>query len=121
MASILLVDDDPDLTKVAARMLSQADHRVESRTSGRAALELLETQSFDLLIVDVVMPEKGGIETLMEVHTHHPSLPTLVMSGKIPLEEDAIKALVAQYGATGILAKPFTSDELLAAIDAAMA
>jgi DNA-binding response OmpR family regulator len=121
MAAILLVDDDADLTRVASRILTAGGHQVWIGSSVREALELLEDASYDLVVVDVVMPDKGGIELLMELHERRPRQRTLIMSGKVPLERDAIKALVEQYGAKGLLAKPFTGEELLAAIDAAMA
>lgn len=121
MASILLVDDDEDLTHVATRFLTDAGHSVATASSGVGALEALEQAPADLVIVDVVMPDKGGLETLMELHERWPAQRTLIMSGKVPLDQDAVKSLVAQYGAAGLLPKPFGSEQLLAAVAAAMA
>jgi CheY-like chemotaxis protein len=88
--------------------------------SGKQVAAGITEKEYDLLIIDLVMPEKGGIETIMEIHRGARMIPTIVMSGKIPVEDDAVNRLVERYGAKGALAKPFTNKELLDAVDLAL-
>ena len=120
MARILVVDDDSQLRSVVSRLLITEGHDVSEAPSGEAAAAAVKANDYDLLIIDLVMPEKGGLETIMEIHNSSKVIPTIVMSGKIPVEDDAVNRLVERYGAKGVLAKPFTNKELLDAVDLAL-
>ena len=112
MAQILVVDDDEQICTLVSRLLQMDGHEVDVATSGVAALDQLRTDVYDALLLDIVMPEKGGIETIMEIRTTQPDIPIIIMSGKIPVEDASVSRLVSRYGAISILAKPFSADEL---------
>lgn len=120
VAQILIVDDDSELLANARRLIEAAGHQATDAESGEQALEMMDESRFDLVIMDVVMPRKGGIEAIMEIHTRHPDIPTVIMSGKVPLGTDAISSLMGRYGARAVLSKPFTGEELLNAVESAL-
>ena len=121
MATILVVDDDEQLCTLVARLLTAAGHEVSLAMSGGEALEQLGSRTFDVMLLDLVMPGKGGIETIMEIRTISPGLPIIVMSGQVTFGDASITRLVEHYGALAVLSKPFSSDELNDAVTAALA
>ena len=120
MAKILVVDDDAQVRSTIGRLLSVQGHEISEAPNGAVAADAIARSPFDLLIIDLVMPDQGGIETIMRIHVDSKSIPTIVMSGKIPINEEAVNRLVERYGAKGVLAKPFTSEELAEVVNKAL-
>jgi len=114
---ILVVDDDKVVLASCQRILKPEGHSVVLSSSAKEAVAHLEAQEFDLLLVDVIMPEYDGIYLIGTVREKSPQLPILVMSG-YPTPETISSGLSA--GATHFIAKPFTPDELLAAVGRAL-
>jgi CheY-like chemotaxis protein len=117
MARILVIDDDDVLRAAVCRTLSAQGHTVEDADDGAAGMARLVAHVPDLVITDVFMPGRDGIETLIEIRKSFPQLKVIVMSGGdssglINLLEDA-KLL----GAALTLPKPFTPEDLLKAVD----
>lgn len=104
-----MVDDQPLLRSLLSRALARADFDVVEAASGAAALQLLGTERFDLVISDVQMPLMTGIELLREVRHHQPELPVVLISGVFQLAPDQS---LADIGAFAILNKPFPFEEL---------
>ena len=121
MAHILIVDDDPAVRGNTARLLAGKGHTVAEAESGEQALSYVDETAVDLVIMDIVMPDKGGVEAIMEIHTLHPRIAAIVMSGKVPLGTAAVDSLMEHCGAKAILSKPFTAAELFAAVEKALA
>ncbi len=121
MSRILIADDDEQICTVVSRLLGPDGHLVTAVHCGAEAIAALRSSSYDLLLLDLVMPRKGGIETIMEIRGEVPQLPIIVMSGQVRFEEESISRLVQHYGAIASLAKPFSSDELRSAVTAALA
>ncbi|MBU8914302.1 MAG: response regulator [Spirochaetales bacterium] len=121
MAHILIVDDDPAVRGNTARLLSGKGHTVVEAESGDQALRYVDEAAVDLVIMDIVMPKKGGVEAIMEIHARHPRIPAVVMSGKVPLGTAAVDSLMEHCGSKAVLSKPFTAAELLAAVEKALA
>ncbi len=121
MSRILIADDDEQICAIVSRLLNHDGHDVTAVYSGAEAIATLRTSAFDLLLLDLVMPKKGGIETIMEIRGEVPQLPIIVMSGQVRLEEESINRLVQHYGAIASLAKPFSSEELRSAVTVALA
>ena len=121
MAKILVVDDDDQICAIVRRLLRNDDHDVSVVTKATQALSKLDSQHFDLLIVDLVMPKQGGIDLIMEIRAQHNQIPIVVMSGQIPVGGESVSRLVARYGASSALAKPFSGDDLKAAVASALA
>lgn len=117
--SILVVDDQPTVRRMAHRLLSEWGFRVFEAESGEEAMEVLETAKagVQLVIVDVVMPLTDGVQVTRRIQDHWPSQRILYMSAH-PAE------VLAQYGLAELdvpfLAKPFTRDELLNKVSEAL-
>ena len=86
--------------------------------SARHALELLDQESFDLVVSDVVMPEMTGVEFLDELRERLPDMPVVLMTGGSKEPERTTRAVA--LGACGLIYKPFTRDELNEAVAAAL-
>jgi CheY-like chemotaxis protein len=113
MANILVIDDVEYVRNSILRILTKEGHTVHLATNGREGLELLKSNPVDLLILDVVMPEMGGVEMLMKLKTQYPDLKTVFITGHIPKNSAAFNTLSITYGARKTLFKPFKAEELI--------
>ncbi len=80
MARILLIDDDDALRGVIAQNLAMAGHTVLQAADGRQGVNLFHATPVDLVLTDLVMPGKEGVETIIELHRERPELPIIAMS-----------------------------------------
>jgi DNA-binding response OmpR family regulator len=112
---ILLIDDEPFFARMTAAMLAPAD--VSVARNGAEGLRMIQGQSFDLVVTDLLMPEKDGIETILELRKRDATLPVLAISGggSIGHRGDLLR-MAQELGATATLSKPFTREELIAAV-----
>ena len=78
---LLVTDDDPIQLRAAARLLKALGHTGALATQGQIALDLLERQTFDLMLLDLRMPVLDGLETLERLRPLHPKLPVVLVSG----------------------------------------
>ncbi len=117
MVNILVVDDSPDVRSVVRRILKSKGYAVQEANDGNECIAHLKNRKFELLIIDIVMPVKGGIETLMDIHSHYPGMKIMMISGKVNTEADSFQMLASQFGADIVLRKPFTAEELLQAVN----
>lgn len=116
MARILVIEDDALLQQVIVAALAHDHHEVVAAGNGREAEAKLRVQRPDLVITDIFMPERDGLETIMAFRNEDPHTPILAISGYA--SESGLFLKVAQsLGAKRTLAKPFTVPELLAAVD----
>ena len=120
MASILVIDDDRAVLSTIKILLERAAHAVEAVDNSQAGLRLLETQRFDLLVVDIFMPGIDGFETMRLVHQSRPEMPVIVISGQqfssASEREPDFLYMATKLGAVSSLQKPFRPHELLAAV-----
>ncbi|MBF0784643.1 response regulator [Muribacter muris] len=114
MPKILLVDDDVDLTELLAELLSLEGFKVHTVHNGQDALEELKLQSYDLILLDVMMPVLNGIETLKQVRQKY-NTPVLMLSAR---DDEIDRVLGLELGADDYLPKPFNDRELVARIKA---
>ena len=117
MAKILVVDDNNKFREMTSLVLRKAGHIVTVATNGNEATRLVQDNTFDLVITDLVMPEKDGIETIMELRRKIPALKIIAMSGGGLVAPENYLVIARQLGTAQTLAKPFSRDELLAAVD----
>ncbi|HYV95965.1 MAG TPA: response regulator [Gemmatimonadaceae bacterium] len=117
MAHILVVDDEVALRRVIAMMLTRRGYEVTAAENGARALKLAEQTTFDLVITDLVMPEKEGIETIMTLRKRAPELRIIAMSGGGQGASGTYLGLARQLGASATLAKPFAMDDLLGTVE----
>ncbi len=115
MATLLVVDDDPDVLDLTASLLRDGGYRVLSAPGGPEALALLERETVDLVLTDVVMPGMTGFELVERARRHRPDLPAIYMSGYF----DSMSATPA-LSRYKLLAKPWKPRELLREIGAAI-
>jgi CheY-like chemotaxis protein len=124
MASILVIDDDRAVLATIKMLLERATHAVEVVDNSRSGLQLLEAQSFDLLIVDIFMPGMDGFETMRLVHQARPEMPVIVISGQqfrlASERRPDFLHMAARLGAVSTLQKPFKPFELLTAVNASL-
>lgn len=118
---VLVVDDEADVRRSIERVLDVSGYQVTAVSDGARALRALDGDTFDLLIVDVYMPDMDGLGLMRELRTRGDSTPILAVSGggESPhtLDPEGGLAVARAFGA-GVLPKPFTVDELLGAIGA---
>lgn len=118
MACILVVDDDELLRQVFANGLDQAGHYIEEAEHGGRAIEKLERRTFDLVIIDLLMPVREGIETIMEIRRRWPGVRIIAMSaGAKRMSPDGLLGLAEGLGAHEALVKPISLDVLLMSVD----
>jgi DNA-binding response OmpR family regulator len=116
MYTILLIDDDSALREVLGMMLHQAGYAVIPAANGKEGVRLYRERRPDLIITDLIMPEKEGLETIFEVQTEFPKAKIIAMSGGGQLGSTTYLDIASQMGAQKILRKPFSIEELLTAI-----
>jgi DNA-binding NtrC family response regulator len=116
-AHLLLVDDDPNTLASLSRAFRLAGHEATVCDNAARAVELLRTESFDLILSDVVMPGKSGLELLEELKKNGVKTPIVLISGQANIEM-AVRA--TKLGALDFLEKPLTTDKLLVTVDNAL-
>jgi DNA-binding NtrC family response regulator len=109
MANILVADDEPKLGKLVAEMLEVDGHTVTRVTGGKAALGMLDSARYDLVLTDLRMPEVDGL-TVLKVARARAIPPEVVMMTAFASAESAVEAM--REGAADYLIKPFAMDEL---------
>jgi CheY-like chemotaxis protein len=117
MSTILLIDDDPLVAFTVERMLQGGGYTVIRAADGEKGLNILRGQTIDLIITDIIMPVKEGIETIREIREHDATLPVIAVSGGGHGAGGSYLRMAQALGATETLAKPFDQDQLLAAVN----
>lgn len=118
---ILIVDDDQDIRKMLQLGLTLMGHNVQTAENGVLALERVDQEEFDLLLVDVFMPEMDGFELLGELRSREFDVPIIALSGGGNGMSGNFYLKIAQkFGVFCTLQKPFSLTELGMAIDACL-
>ena len=117
MTRILLVEDDNDLRSVLVEVLRRDGYDVIEACNGGEAVRLFRQSPADLVVTDLLMPEKDGFETLMELRAEKPVPKILAMSGGGDLSAAIYLRMAGRLGASLVLAKPFGTSEFLAAVE----
>ncbi len=117
-ASILLVEDERSLAEVLERTLESAGYHVTWAKDGKEALRVYDSKKFDIVLTDLIMPEKDGLELIPELRRINPAIKIIAMSGGGLGTPNSYLSVAQRFGAVQRLAKPFSSDELFAVIDA---
>ncbi|MBI2855128.1 MAG: response regulator transcription factor [Chloroflexi bacterium] len=113
---VLVVDDEPRIVNFLRLKLEACGYEVVTASNGAQALEQVQAQEPDIVVLDLVMPKKDGLNALKELRTFS-AMPVIILSAK-GADEDRIKGL--ELGADDYLCKPFNPDELVARIRAMM-
>src|SRR5438445_3140975 len=114
--TILLIDDEPQIRRVLRASLTEHGANVRTAATGEEALELLREQTVDLILLDLNMPGMGGLETCRAIRNGW-DVPIIIVSVR---EADTDKVEALDAGADDYVCKPFSFDELMARIRAAL-
>jgi DNA-binding response OmpR family regulator len=120
MPRILLIDDEEPLRTLLRTTLERAGYEVIEASDGKIGLQLLAESSVDLVITDLVMPEKEGLETILELRRQNSSAKIIAISGGGRMNPKVNLAMAEQFGALCTLAKPFSQQEILDAVAEAL-
>jgi len=112
---LLLAEDETELANALATILKRHNYAVDVVNNGEDALYYLETEVYDALILDIMMPKVDGIEVLRRIRSKGNNIPVLILTAKSEVED---KVLGLDTGADDYLTKPFSTQELLARIRA---
>lgn len=112
---ILVVEDDVKIARLLELELNHAGYHVDCVYDGLSALSILHEYNYDLVLLDIMMPNLDGMEVINEVRKYHSELPVIMLSAKGQIQ-DKIKGL--DHGANDYVTKPFVVEELLARIRA---
>lgn len=118
MPKILLVEDDPLIAEIYVKKFESANFEVVNVTTGKAVLKTVEENPYDLVLLDLVIPEMGGMEVLKELRTNtkYPSDLKIVVFSNLSDPEDRKKAL--ELGANGFIQKTeYTPSRLIVEVD----
>jgi len=114
---VLVVDDEVVAANSVRRTLSRRGFRVDEAFSGHEALNRILSEMYDLVLLDMKMPDTNGLELLPIIKKHRPNLPVVMVTGYASIDT-AVEAI--QRGASDYVAKPFTPDELFTATSRAI-
>jgi CheY-like chemotaxis protein len=110
---ICIIDDDESVRQTVGKILRGAGYAVTDAKDGEVGLRLVESMSPAMIITDIVMPNREGIETIREAKRRFPNIPIIAISGGGRLGPEGFLELAIKLGADDCLAKPFRQAELL--------
>ncbi len=116
MAQILIIEDDTDFRQMLNIMLKQAGYDVIEASNGKEGLKMYDHNRVDLVITDVFMPEKEGLQTLFELKEQNHNVKVIAISGGGTRERYNYLDSMKDFGAQKVFTKPFVTEEFLAAI-----
>jgi CheY-like chemotaxis protein len=125
---ILIVDDDRQSRALLKGILARPNRQIDEAEDGEEALLLHEENDYNLIITDIIMPRKEGLQLILELKKRWPDLKILAMSagGRLPSETFSGSAIVEakhyleiaqEFGAHGVLKKPFSKSEITKLVD----
>jgi DNA-binding response OmpR family regulator len=112
MAKVLVIDDDARIRRLVNRILSDARHQVIEAGDGVEGIKKFLSDAPDIVITDILMPEKEGIATIREIRSTGSKVGIIAMSGSLDGTELYLK-MAGQLGADAVLPKPFRAAELI--------
>lgn len=107
---IIVVDDDVIMLQAIKNMLSDKGYSIFATTDAQDALDTIKEEHFDLIISDIMMPFKSGIELLSDIKKVNPTLPIIIISS---LDQQEVILTAFQEGAADFVKKPINLSELL--------
>lgn len=113
MPRVIIIDDDEELLPLMEEMLAGANYEATAFNRAEAGLAAIGEAPPDIVIVDILMPDKEGLETIREIRTRYPQTRVLAISGGGRVSGAYYLDVARRLGATATLAKPFTRQVLL--------
>ena len=116
MPRILIIDDEDQIRKMLRQMLERAGYEVDDAPNGKEGIQRFRQQPADLIITDIIMQEKDGIETIMELRREHAKVKIIAISGGGRIGADDYLSMAKGLGAMRTLKKPVERETLLKTI-----
>lgn len=120
-ARVLVVDDDPSILKGLCAAFERVGIFADTAVDGAQALKSLMSSAPDLMITDIIMPEREGLETIMAARASAPDLKIIAMSGGGRVDSGEFLGVARALGADAVLRKPFRPSQLIALAQEVMA
>lgn len=117
MARILVIDDDEDVRQMLRRILEHAGHEVVEADNGAVGVKLFREEPSDLVITDIIMPEKEGIETIRDLRKLQKEVKIVAISGGGRVGPSDYLTAAKMLGAMKTFSKPFSRQEILDTVD----
>ncbi len=121
MAKILIIDDDVQIRKLLQNLLDRAGYEVAVAADGKEGLDAYRRAPADLIITDLIMPEKEGIEMILELRQESPVVKIIAISGGARIAPENYLRMAESLGASRTFSKPVDRKALLAAIEELLA
>jgi len=120
MKRILIIDDEPQIRLMLKKMLEREGFDIIVASDGKEGMKLFEKDPVDLVITDIIMPEKEGIEVILALRKGYPDVPIIAMSGGGRNPPDGYLKMAKLSGVQATFEKPFKKEELLNAVKKAL-
>jgi len=117
MAKILIVEDDDEVRDVLKTLLQEEGHELFEASDGNQAIEQFRRIPADLVILDIVLPDKEGLETIIDLRRTHPNVKIMAMSGGGRTSPQDYLDMAKRLGAVEVIAKPFSIDDFLRSVN----
>jgi CheY-like chemotaxis protein len=121
MTSVLVIDDEAPVRKMLRHMLERAGYTVIEAKDGGMGMRLYHEHPTDLIITDILMPGKEGVETILQLRKLYPQVKIIAISGGGRMNKHDLLTTVEHLGAVRTLAKPFERQELLTTVQEVLA
>ena len=118
MAKIFVFDDEISILLMLKKMLEKDGHEVETALNGKEGIDLFEKGKPDLLITDIIMPEKEGLETIFTIRKKYPDLKIIAISGGGRIGPDEYLPVAKLLGASVVFHKPLIPKEFMQTVSA---
>ncbi len=120
MTKILVIDDDDFIRGILCNALKKSNFEVIEATNGNEGVEKALSQTPDVVVTDILMPDKEGIETIMEIKEANQDIKIIAMSGGGAIKNMSFLDMAKKVGAQHVLSKPFKPNDLFTAINDVM-
>jgi two-component system cell cycle response regulator CpdR len=117
MRKVLIIDDEPYILLMLKKMLEKAGYEVDMASNGKEGLDLFEKHAADLVITDIIMPDKEGLEIILEMKKQRPDLKIIAISGGGRISPESYLECAKHFGASRVFQKPFKQKELISAVN----
>ena len=117
MANILVIDDEQSIRKLLTLMLKKENHDIQTACDGKQGIRMAKELSPDLVITDLIMPEKEGLETIREIKEFNPDIKIIAISGGGVVQPEMYLKMAEKIGADHSFTKPVDTDSFLSAVN----
>jgi len=114
---ILVIDDEPTTLDLLRRILEMHGYEVSEATNGQEGVEQFQKHPCDLVITDMVMPVKDGLQTILDLRSEAPDLPVIAISGGGTISKERYLAVAGYLDKVITIAKPFAIEEITGAVE----